>query len=216
MSLSQNAITCLILPELSCPKYNLSWLIGLIIIHSMFYWKMKVWSCFSHAQRNILSITVVLSFMISSVLICLWSIALLNCQIGQPMLENFIKTCNFLHLLKSLLQHSKTLISICIPQCTCISVALRETAVACVWRPRGSFSVVGAVWRAAVPYASIVPCPIPTPAVGFTSPAQTSSAPTLESQRWVTCTVLTSLCFFVKLDFFWGAHGRCTISWTFG
>lgn len=63
---------------------------------------MNVWSYFSHAQQTFLSITVVLSFMIASVLIHLWSIALPNCQIGQPKSENFIKTCNFLHQKKSL------------------------------------------------------------------------------------------------------------------
>lgn len=53
------------------------------------YRKISVWSCFSLAQQYFPSIMVMLS------LGCLWSIALLNCQIGQPNLpENFIKTCN--------------------------------------------------------------------------------------------------------------------------
>lgn len=76
-----------------------------------------------------------------------------------------------------------------VPQWIYISVALRGTAVACVWRLRGSSSVAGAAWRAAVPFASTVPCPTPTPAAGYTSPAPTWSAPTLESLRWVKYTL---------------------------
>lgn len=54
----------------------------------------------------------------------------------------------------------------CCPQCICTSVALRETAVACASRRRGSSSVAGAVWRAAAPYSTTVPWSTHTPTAG--------------------------------------------------
>ena len=72
-----------------------------------------------------------------------------------------------------------------IPQCTCTSVLLRGTAVACVWRQRGSSSVAGAVEKDGAHCGTTALPPTLTPLAGSTCPARMWSVPTHASLRSV-------------------------------